>query len=145
MGANYCDVCVSVCLSVCLSAHISQKPHGRTSLMFRTCCLYGQPWLDPLQGRYVMYFRFRGWHFLHNGTNVYACNATSVLPGHYITLIGSHTLRVKCSCWRAPPRNHVYDTRWLGQLNGLADILPRIAVVCQRKWLRRFQPYFSRR
>jgi len=33
MGDKYCDeyVCLFVCLFVCLSAHITRKPHGRTS------------------------------------------------------------------------------------------------------------------
>ena len=55
-------VCVCVCLSVCLSARISPEPHAQSLPNFCACRLW--PWLGPTPAslRYVMYFRFRGWH-----------------------------------------------------------------------------------
>jgi len=60
-------VCLSVChVSLYQFAHITRKPHGRTSPIFCACCLW--PWLidPPLTSlRYVMYFRFYGWRHCH--------------------------------------------------------------------------------
>jgi len=57
-------VCLSVCLcvSACLSARISLEPHERSLPNFCSCYLWwwlGPPWASL---RYVMYFRFCGWH-----------------------------------------------------------------------------------
>jgi len=57
---TYCDE--YDCVSVCLFAKTSPEPRVRSLLHFCACCL--SPWLGPPPAslRYVMYFRFCGWH-----------------------------------------------------------------------------------
>jgi len=47
-------------MSICLSVWISQKPHGRTSANFCTCCL--RPSLIGSPQMYVMHFWFCRWY-----------------------------------------------------------------------------------
>jgi len=52
--AKCCDkyVCLFVCLSVCPSAHITRKPHGRTSTNFMHVA-YSRPLVSTSSSRYV--------------------------------------------------------------------------------------------
>jgi len=63
VGSNYCDI-VSVCLSFCLIAYLknhTSKFHKNFSVCYWLTVL-GPP-LTAV--RYVMYYRFCGWHHFH--------------------------------------------------------------------------------
>ena len=62
------SVGVCVCVSVGLPARLSPEPHAWSLPICCACCLW--PWLGPPASlRYVMYFRFCGWHHVvfYNG------------------------------------------------------------------------------